>query len=247
MDWDELRKVAIIRESGAPAEALKRYEFLRETCLQKEERSVILLNESLCYCDLGRFEEAERAAISAINLSPDGTATKAYAKSSLACVYERKGELELAAKELRSLLQTAKALSPTTAYPSFERDVQHRLAAVLIALGQALEPLSLIQGLKETSRTPEELSELLYREGTALAILNRHDRALQAFRQAVAGPLDPQLRARAHFRSGEILFDRAEFPKALVEFEEAMRRTASDSPDNEVIAGWISATKRAIA
>jgi tetratricopeptide (TPR) repeat protein len=246
IDWNEYRKIALLRESGNPSEALGKFQSIRKTCSNDEDRASILLHESVCYRDLGRFAEAVEAASTAVQLLPPKSASLPYAEYSLACAHQENGDLERAAQELRALLKKYSDVLGTCDYISVRRDAQRLLAAILIILEHAIEPLSLLAGLKNEAANPEEMAELHFLEGQANVLLGRLDRALELYQQVLAGPLTSGRIARAHFAVGEILFNRREFVGALTEFEEAVRLTGEDSPDRKAYVNWLQATRRAL-
>jgi tetratricopeptide (TPR) repeat protein len=240
-DWDEVRKIDLIRQSGHPQEALEELQRLRITCADNEARASILLNESVCYCDLGRYPEAVEAAEIALRLLPAESPSRPFAEFSLACAHQLNGKLELAAEELRAFLLRHRVLLEAEDNVPLRREAQHRLAATSISLGHGREPMFLLEILKAEATHPAEVAELTYREAQANVFLGRHAVALDLFEQALAGALDFQFVARAHFHVGEILFGFHEFQRALREFELATRLAAKDSPDREAFANWLSA------
>lgn len=242
-DWDEVQKLDSLRRSGHPAEALAELQRLRITCAENEARASILLNESVCLCDLGRFAEAVNAASIAVRLLPADSPSRPSAEFSLACAHQLNGQLELATEEFRTFLQQYQSLLSTADHADLRRDAQHRLAAILITLGQSKEPLFLLEILKAEATSPAELAELHYREAEVNVIMGRQPRALELFQQALSEPLDSQFVARAHFGIGGILFQRREFQLALVEFETAEKLGAKDTPDHEAYVNWLRAAQ----
>jgi tetratricopeptide (TPR) repeat protein len=241
IDWDEVRKLDSLRRSGHPSEALAELQRLRITCADNEARASILLNESICYCDLGQYPEAVEAAQIALRLLPAESPSRPFAEFSLACAHQLNGELELAAEELRAFLQQHRVLLEAGDNVSLRRDAQHRLAATLISLGHGREPMFLLEILKAEATHPAEVAELNYREAQANVFLGRHAVALDLFEQALAGALDFQFVARAHFHLGEILFGFHEFQRAHREFEIATKLAGKDSPDHDAFANWLRA------
>jgi tetratricopeptide (TPR) repeat protein len=245
-DWDEVRKLDSLRRSGHPAEALDELQRTRVTCADNEARASILLNESLCLCDLSRFAEAVETVSTALQLLAPESPSHPYAEFSLACAHQLNGQLELAAQEFRAFLQQHQELLNTGDHTPLRRDAQHRLAATLITLGQSTEPLFLLEVLKAEATSPSELSELHYREAEVNVIMGRQPRALELFQQALGGALDLRFVARAHFGIGEILFQRNEFQLALVEFETAEQLGTRNTPDHDAYVNWLRATRAEI-
>ena len=118
------------------------------------------------------------------------------------------------------------------------------MIASLLALGHAVEPLSIANALKTEGVSPEERAELLYREAEAHGLLGRHDHALELYQEAINSPLERSLVARAHFHIGEILYDRKESARALDEFKIAETLAAPGSPDREHFARWVEHMSR---
>jgi tetratricopeptide (TPR) repeat protein len=210
-DWNRYHEIDALRESGQPAEALVEFKALRESATDAADRSSILLGESLSYRDLGRFDEAVEAASEAVRLLPEESPSRPYAEFSLACVHESQGKFDLAAQEFRTLLKRHADILSTNEHIQFRRGVPLRLVANLIVLGHGIEPLSIADGLKSEDISAEERAELSYREAQAHGLLGRHDQALKLYQEAVSGPLERSLAARAHFHIGEVLYDRGEF------------------------------------
>lgn len=246
IDWDEYRRIALLRESGHPSEALMKFQSFREACSNDEDRASILLHESVCYRDLGRFVEGVEAASTAVQLLPRKSASLPYAEYCLACAHQENGDVELAAQELRALLRKYSDVLSLREYLSVKWDAQRLLAGILISLGQAIEPLSLLAALQEDATKPEEMAELRFLEGQANVLLGRHDRALELYEQALAGTLARERIARAHFAIGEILFNRREFGRALTEFEEAAGVAEEDTPDYAAIMNWLRGTREVL-
>jgi len=244
--WKEFREIDLLRESGHPTEALAAFERFQSACSDDETRASVLLGKSLCYRDLARFAEATAAAMAALQLLSSQSPSRPFAEFSLACAHQLEGDLDRAAEELRAFLQQYADLLRTDDCTALRREAQHRLAAILIALGLGAESLSWLDKLKAESVSPEEMAELQYREAKANTLLGRQDHALELFQQALAGPLDFQFVARAHFGVGEILFNRREFGRALPEFEEAVRLTEKDTSDHEAFMNWLHATHEAL-
>jgi tetratricopeptide (TPR) repeat protein len=245
-DWNRVREIQNLRESGLPAEALTEFKALRDGVTDAGDTSSILLHESLCHRDLGCFDNAAEAAAEAVRLLPEGNPTRPYAEFSLACVHESAGKLDLAVKEFRTLLKRHADLLGTSGYLAFRRGVQLRLMASLIVLGNALELLSIAEGLEAESISLEERAELAYREAQAHGLLRRHDRALKLYQEAANGPLERSLAARAHFHVGEILYDRGELTAALEEFKIAEKVVEVGKPDKELFTKWVEHTTRAL-
>ena len=151
----------------------------------------------------------------------------------------------MAVQEFRALLKTHADLLSTNEYIQFRRGVQLRLIANLIVVGHSVEPLSIANGLKTEDISAEEMAELSYREAQAHGLLGRHDQALKLYQEAVNGPLENALAARAHFHIGEILYDRGEFSLALDEFRIAENLADPNSPDKKHFAGWVKHTRGA--
>jgi tetratricopeptide (TPR) repeat protein len=246
-DWNRYREIDALRKSGHPTEALVEFKNLREGATDAADVSSILLGESLSYRDLGRFDEAAEAASKAIRLLPHESPSRPYAEFSLACVHESEGKFDLAAQEFRSLLKRYATLLNTSEYLQFRRGVQLRLIANLIVLGHGIEPLSIADGLKTEDISGEERAELSYREAQAHGLLERHDQALKSYQEAVSGPLEHSLAARAHFHIGEVLYERGEFSEALDQFKNAEELAEAGNPDRELFAKWINHTTRAVA
>jgi tetratricopeptide (TPR) repeat protein len=247
-DWNRYGEIEALRESGRLAEALLEFKALREGATNAADRSSILLGEALCHRDLGRFDEAVEAASEAVRLLPEESPSRPYAEFSLACVHESEGKFDLAAEEFRALLKRhADLLNTSDEYIQFRRGVQLRLIANLIMLGHAVEPLSIANALMTEDISPEERAELLYREAKAHGSLGRHGYALELYREAINGPLERPLAARAHFHIGEVLYDRGEFSRALDEFRIAETLIDAGSPDREIFAEWVKQTVRALA
>ena len=203
------------------------------------------MHEALSYRDLRRFDEAAEAASEAVKLLPEESPNRPYMEFSLACVHESDGKFDLAAQGFRTLLKKYAELLSTDEYIQFRRGVQLRLIASLIMLGHAVEPLSIANALKAEDISPEERAELSYREARAHGILGRHDNALELYQEAINGPLERSLVARAHSLIGEILYDRGEFSRALDEFKIAENLADPESSDRDTFAEWVKHTLRA--
>jgi len=246
-NWDRVREVQGLRESGRPAEALMEFGALRGSAMDAIDKSSILLHESLCYRDLGRFDEAAEAASEAIKLLPQDSPSRPYAEFSLACVHESESNFRLAVQEFKTLLKRHADLLSTSDYIQFRRGVQLRLVANLIVLGHGVEPLSIAQGLRMENISAEERAELSYREAQAHGLLGRHDHSLKLYQDALSGPLERSLAGRAHFHIGEILYNRGELSLALDEFKNAEALAEADSPDRASFAKWVNHASRAAA
>jgi tetratricopeptide (TPR) repeat protein len=244
-DWNRYREIDALRESGHPAEALVEFKTLRENATDAADMSSILLGEALSCRDLGRFDEAAEAASEAVRLLPEGSPSRPYAEFSLTCAHGDQGKFDLAAQELRVFLKRHTNLLSDDEHIQIRHDAQRRLIANLIALGRAVEPLSIVNALRVEELSPEESAELLYREAEAYGLLGRHDHALGLYREGISGPLDRFLVARAHFHIGEILYDRGEFSRAVDEFKIAEALADPSSPDKNHFAGWVKHTLRA--
>jgi hypothetical protein len=68
---------------------------------------------------------------------------------------------------------------------------------------------------------------------------------LKLYQEAITGPLERPLAARAHFHIGEVLYDRSEFSRALDEFKIAETLADPGSSDKDHFAGWVKHTLRA--
>jgi tetratricopeptide (TPR) repeat protein len=246
-DWDQVHEIDALRESGRPAEALVKFKALRENATDAADRSSILLGESLCCRDLGRFDEASEAASQAVRLLPEESPARPYAEFSLACIRESEGKLDLAAQEFRELLKRHADLLNTKEHIELRHDAQRRLIGILLVLGHAVEPLSIVDALKTEELSPAERAELSYREAEAHGLLGRHDRALELYQEAITGSLDRSLAARAHFHIGEVMYDRRELSRALDEFKIAETLTDPGNPDKAHFAGWIKHTLKMLA
>jgi tetratricopeptide (TPR) repeat protein len=246
-DWKRYSEIDALRESGHPAEALAELKNLRAGATDAADVSSILLGESLSYHDLGRLDEAAEAASEAIRLLPQDNPSRPYAEFSLACVHESESKFDLAAQELRTLLKRHAELLSTGEHLQFRRDVQLRLIADLIVLGHSVEPLSIAAGLKAEDISAEERAKVLFREAEAHELLGRHDHALKLYQEAVCGPLERSLAARAHFHIGEVLYDRGEFSRALDEFKNAEELADAGNPDRELFTKWVGHTTRVVA
>lgn len=238
-DWDRFREIAALRDSGHPADALVEFRNLRASAGDAEEGSAILLGEALCHRELGRLDEAAEAASEAIRLLAQENPSRPYAEFSLACVHESQGNLDLATQEYRALLKRHADLLRTDEYAEFRRGVQHRLIENLIVLEHGIEPLSIAATLKAEDISLEERAELSYWEAQAHQLLERHDQALTLYQEAISGPLQSSLAARAHFHIGEIEYDRGEFSKALKQFKNAEQLAEAANPDRELFTKWI--------
>ncbi len=247
IDWNRCREIQELRDSGHPAEALNEFEFLRADSENAEEDSAILLHIGICYRDLGRFDDAAEAVSEALRLWPAESPTRPYAEFSMAVIRGLQGKLDVAAQELREFLKRHVDLLRTDEYTWLRHDAQTRLIAILIALDEAIEPLSIVNSLKAENIPPEMRAELSYREAVAHGILGRRDHALKSYEEAISGPLERPLAARAHFHIGEILYDRGEFSRALDEFKIAETVAETSSPDRENFAAWIENARRALA
>jgi tetratricopeptide (TPR) repeat protein len=245
-DWNRYREIDALRESGKPAEALVEFAALRESATNPEDRSSIFLGEALSYRDLGRFDKAAEAASEAVNLLPEESPSRPYAEFCLACAHGDRGLFELAAQELRAFLKKYTDLLSEDDQVQIKRDAQLRLIANLIAIGHAIEPLSIADALKKEDISPEKRAELSYREAVAHGLLGRHDHALKLYREAISGPLDPSLAPRAHFHVGEVFYDRGEFSQALDEFKIAENLADPGNPDKDHFARWVKHTLEAI-
>ena len=243
VDWDKVHKFDSLRRSGHPAEALDELQRMRITCADNEARASILLNESVCLCDLGRFAEAVGTASTALQLLPAESPSRPYTEFSLACAHQLSGQLELAAREFRAFLQQHQVLLNTDDHAQLRRDAQHRLVATLITLGHSTEPLFLLEILQAEATSPSEKAELHYREAEVNVIIGHQPRALELFQQALSGTLDLRFVARAHFGIGQILFQHREFQLALAEFETAEQLGTQNTPDHEAYVNWLRATR----
>jgi tetratricopeptide (TPR) repeat protein len=241
-DWSRYHEIDALRESGQPAEALSEFKALRETVTSVEDRSSILLGESLSYRDLGRLAEAASAASEAVELLPPENPTRLYAEFCLAVAREGEGKFELAAQEFKSLLKKHADLLKDSEHIRLRRDAQFRLIANLIVLGHALEPLSIVKALKSEEVSDEERAELSYREAEANRILGRHDQALKLYEDALDGVLERPLIPQAHFHIGEVLYDRGAFSSALEQFKLAEALADPGSPNRRHFAKWAKHT-----
>jgi tetratricopeptide (TPR) repeat protein len=245
-DWNRFREIQTLRESGRAAEALTEFKALRESATDAADRSSILLHEALSYYDLGHFDKEVEAASEAVRLLPEESPTRPYAEFSLACAHGHEGKVDLAAQELKAFLKRHADLLSDNEHIQLRHDAQIRLIASLLTLGHAIEPLSIADALKKEDISPEERAELSYREAVAHGLLGRHDHALELYREAITGPLEGSLVARAHFHIGEVLYDRSEFLGALDEFKIAETLADPGSPDKDHFAGWVKHTLRAV-
>ncbi len=245
VDWDRYREIDKLRESGRPAEALVELKAIRDFTTDATDASSLLLGESVCYCDLGRFDEAAEVAFEAVRLLPEESPGRPYAEFCLAVVREHEGQFDLAVQGFRAILKRYAELLSTTDYTQFRRGVQFRLIASLIVLGHAVEPLSIANALGAEDITREERATLTYREAEAHRILGRHDHARGLYQQAISGALERSLASRAHFHIGEILYDRGEFARAADEFKIAENMADPSSPDKDHFAAWTKHTLRA--
>jgi tetratricopeptide (TPR) repeat protein len=246
-DWNRVREIDGLRESGHAAEALAALKLIRESALDAEDCSSILLYESHCYCDLGQFDKASEAATEAIGLLSPENPSRLYAEFSLACVHELEGRYGLAVKEFKTLLKNHAGQLSTTECVQFRRGVEFRLIASLIVLGHGLEPLAIADSLKKEDISAEQRAELAYREAGAHKLLGGQDQSVKLYEQAVSGPLERPLAARAHFHIGEVHYNRGEFSRALDEFKNAEKLAGGGNPDKELFTKWINHTTRTIA
>ncbi len=246
IDWNRFREVQTLRESGHPAKALSEFEALREDAADAADHSSVLLHEALCYYDLGHFDKEVEAASEAVRLLPEESPTRPYAEFSLACAHEHEGKIDLSAQELRAFLKKRAGFLSDSEQIQLRHDAQLRLIANLIVLGHAIEPLSIVNALRTEDVSPEERAELAYREAEAHGLLERHDRALELYQEAIKGPLERSLVARAHFHIGEVLYDRGEFSRALDEFRIAEAKANPGNPDKDHFAEWVKHTLRAV-
>jgi tetratricopeptide (TPR) repeat protein len=248
IDWNRYHEINALRESGRPAEALVKFRVLRESATDAEEIASILLGESISYRDLRRFAEATEAASKAVSQIPENSPSRLHAEFCLGCCHECEGKFGLSVQEFKSLLQRyADLLKSSAEFIQFRRGIQFRLIANLIMVGHAIEPLSISTALRSEDISAEERSELLYREAVAHGLLERHDRALKLYQEALCGPLDSSLVALAHFHIGEVLYSRGEFSRALDEFRSAEALAEPNTPDKECFANWVKNTLRAVA
>ena len=204
------------------------------------------MHEALSYYDLGRFDKEVEAASEAVGLLPEESPNRPYAEFTLACVHGHEGKFDLAAQELRTFLKRHAGLLSDNEHIQLRHDAQLRLIATLTALDHAVEPLSIANALKTESISPGERAELSYREAVAHGLLGRHDHALELYQEAISGPLERSLAARAHFHIGEILYDREEFSRALDQFKIAETLADPGSPDGDHFAAWVKHTLRAV-
>lgn len=246
-DWNRFREIQTLRESGHPVEALVKFKAFRESATDAADRSSILLHEALSYYDLGQFDKEVEAALEAVRLLPEESPTRPYAEFSLACAHGHEGKFDLSAKELRAFLNKHADFLSDNEQIQLRHDAHLWLIANLIVLGHAIEPLSIVNALKTKDISPEERAELVYREAEAHGLLERHDRALELYQEAIKGPLERSLAARAHFHIGEVLYDRGEFSRALDEFKIAETLANPGNPDKDHFAGWVRHTLRAVA
>jgi tetratricopeptide (TPR) repeat protein len=246
-DWNRFREIDALRELGHPSEALVEFKALRKDATDSADAASILLGEALSYRDLGSFDKAAEAASEAVRLLPEGNPSRPYAEFSLACAHGDEGKFDLAAQELRTFLKKHADLLSDDEHIQIRHDAQRRLIANLIALGHAVEPLSIANALRAEGISPEERAELSYREAVAHGLLERHDQALKLYEEAIAGPLDRSLAPRAHFHVGEVFYDRGEFTQALGEFKIAEDMADTGSSDKEHFAKWVKHTARALA
>jgi tetratricopeptide (TPR) repeat protein len=246
-DWNRFHEIQALRESGHPAEALVAFKTLRENATDAMDRSSILQHEALCYYDLGQFDKAVEAASEAVRLLPEGSPSRPYAEFSLACAHGHADQSNLAVQELRAFLKKHANFLTDDEEIELRHGAQLRLIENLISLGHSVEPLSIVNVLKTEAISPEERSELSYREAEAHRLLGRHDHALKLYQEAIDGPLVRSLAARAHFYSGEILYDRGEFPLALGEFKIAENLADPAGPDKDDFAKWVEHTLHAVA
>ncbi len=244
-DWNRVREIQALRESGHPAEALVEFKALRESATDATDKSSILMHEALSYYDLGHFDKEVEAASEAVRLLQEESPTRPYAEFTLACAHEHEGKLDLAAQELKAFLKKYAGLLGDNEHTRLRCDAQLRLIANLITLGHAIEPLSIADALKTEDISPKERAELSYREAVAHGLLGRHDHALKLYKDAINGSLERPLAARAHFHIGEVLYDRGEFSRALDEFKIAENLADPGSSDKEHFAGWVKHTLRA--
>jgi tetratricopeptide (TPR) repeat protein len=243
-DWNRYHEIDALRESGHPAEALAEFENLRAGATDAADVSSILLGEALSYRDLGSFDKAAEAASEAVRLLPEDHPSRPYAEFSLACAHGDEGKSDLATQELKTFLKRHADLLNDDEHGQLRHDAQRRLIANLIVLGHSVEPLSIVNALKTEDISPEERAELSYREAEAHRLLERHDHALKLYQEAINGPLDRSLNARAHFHIGEVLYDRGEFSLALDEFRIAETLADPSSSDKEHFAAWVKHTRR---
>jgi tetratricopeptide (TPR) repeat protein len=245
-DWNRFHKIRVLRESGHPAEALVEFKALRENATDAMDRSSILQHEALCYYDLGQFDKEVEAASEAIRLLPEESPGRLYSEFSLACAHGHLGKSDLAVQELKAFLKKHASFLNDNEQMELRHDAQLRLIENLISLGHSFEPLSIANVLKTEGISLEERSELSYREAEAYRLLGRHDDALALYQEAINGPLVRSLAARAHYYTGEIRYDRGEFPQALSEFKIAENLADPASPDKDDFAKWVRHTLRVV-
>lgn len=243
IDWTQFRTIESLREAGQPAEALLEFQRLRETCTDEEERASVLLHEGLCYYDLARLAEGERAVATAMHSLPPNSQSRAFAEFSLACIHEHQERLEEAAQELRGILHRYTDVLNAREHKSFKRTVQLRLISNLVTLEHSIEPLSLIEGLKTESTDAGELATLAFWEALARGLLGRKDEALKCFEEALSGALDLRLKVQAHIQRGAIFYERGDFDKALREFKGAEKIVLDLGEDRAVITQWMDAIR----
>jgi tetratricopeptide (TPR) repeat protein len=246
-DWNRFRGIQILRESGHPAEALVEFETLRENATDAMDRSAVLMHEALCYYDLGQFDKEVEAASEAVRLLPEGSPSRPYAEFSLACAHGHADESDLAVQKLKAFLKKHADFLNDNEQIELKHDAKLRLIGNLISLGYSVEPLSIVNALRTEGVSLEHRAELSYREAEAHALLGRCDHALELYKEAITGPLDHSLVARAHFHIGEVLYDRGEFTRALDEFKTAESLADPGNSDKDHFAGWVKHTLRAVA
>jgi tetratricopeptide (TPR) repeat protein len=246
-DWDRYYESIALRESGHPGQAIVQLKALLNVATDAAERSAILMGESLCHYDLGHFDEELEAALEAVRLLPEGSRSRPYAEFSLACAHGHAGKSDLAVKELKAFLKKHANFLNDNEQMELRHGAQLRLIQNLICLGHSIEPLSIVNGLKAEGVSPEQRAELSYREAEANRILERQDKALELYQEAINGSLERSLVARAHFHIGEVLYDRGEFSRALDEFKIAKTMADPANPDKDDFAKWVEHTDRVVA
>jgi tetratricopeptide (TPR) repeat protein len=240
INWDEYNEICKLRDSGHHDEALERFEHLDPA--DDEERSAVLLGESICYRDQGSHSEMLAAVTKALKLLTSDSPSRPYAEFGLAVSYELNSKFEQAAAGFRAFLHDHEELLNTDDNVSLKLDAQHHLAAVLIMLKQYHEALFLLDAV-EPELSGSELAEVHIHKAAANQSLGNNQLALQLFRQALAGSLSVHV-ARAHFHIGEILYQRGELQEALAEFCCAIERCEKGSPDLTAYENWRDAAQK---
>jgi tetratricopeptide (TPR) repeat protein len=231
MNQIRFEKALALYNSGHCEDAIRELRSLEREFNDPNEKTLVLISEHKCYCELGRLDEADRVIGRIRKLAPTELEVRIIVDFGEACMHAQMGKFEKAVLEFEGILTFYSDVLQNSRRDLFE-SIQIRRGVALSNIGKYSEARAILHEASGfADLADDDKQEIHFYLAVCYRELHENELAKEEYLKAIAFGINNDLEAHAHYAVALIYFKARAFAQAKLHLEAILRTHGTNIPN----------------